>query len=354
MINFYRLPFLFLAIVCLLVGLWTGLNRIGWNIPILPVTPHHGAIMVGGFLGTLISLEKIIPLRKKFLYIFPVMSGASVVLFLLNLPLAGFASLVLASIGLSSVFLTYLIKEKNIIYLLMVAGGICWLTGNVVLITSKFYPVAFPWWLGFALCIITSERLELMKFLPVKKTTKKVLVFFLGLYIAGVLLSFHGIGQKISGAALIAIAVWLMRYDVIGISIRKTRLPRFMAVALLSGYTSMLLTGVFYLVLNAHTMAYDAIVHIFFLGFVFSMIFAHGPVILPGVLGISLKPYHKILYAWLILLHVSWMTRVIADIIVDLEIRKVSAFLSVLSILCYFATLSTITIISQRRHAKIL
>lgn len=354
MINFSRLPFLVLAIVCLLFGLWTGLSRIGWNIPLLRVTPHHGAIMVGGFLGTLISLEKIIPLRKNFLYIFPVMSAASVVLFLLNLPLIGFASLMVSSIGLSAVFLTYFMKEKNLIYLLMLAGGICWLTGNILLITKKFYPMAFPWWLGFALCIITSERLELMKFLPVKEATKKLLVLFLGLYIAGVLLSFHGIGQKISGIALMAVGLWLMRHDIIGISIRKDQLPRFVAVALLSGYIAMLLTGIFFLSLNGQALAYDAIVHTFFLGFVFSMIFAHGPVILPAVLGISLKPYHKILYAWLALLHLSWITRILGDVILDLELRKISAMMSVISVLCYFATIATLTIISQRRHAKIL
>ncbi|MEX1240254.1 MAG: hypothetical protein WEB30_11070, partial [Cyclobacteriaceae bacterium] len=343
-----------LAFACLLLGLWTGLNRIGWDIPLLPVAPHHGAIMVGGFLGSLISLEKIIPLRKKILYIFPVMSAASAVLFLLGHPLIGFAALVLASVGLTSVFVTYFLKERNLIYLLMVGGGICWLTGNVLLVSTKFYPMSFPWWLGFALCIITSERLELMKFLPVRDATKKLLVIFLGLYITGVLLPFHGIGQTIRGIALIAIALWLMRNDMIGISIRKTLLPRFTAVALLSGYVAMLLSGVFFLALKDQALAYDAIVHTFFLGFVFSMIFAHGPIILPGVLGISFKPYHKILYAWLLLLHLSWITRILADVILNMQLRKVSALASVLSILCYFATIATLTIISQRRHAKIL
>jgi len=354
MINFSRVPFLFLAFVCLLLGLLTGLNRIGWDILMVSITPHHGAIMVGGFLGTLISLEKIIPLRRKVLYIFPVMSGGSIVLFLVNLPLPAFLFLVLAATGLSAVFLNYFLKERNLIYLLMLAGGLCWLTGNVLLMTRKFYPLAFPWWLGFALCIITSERLELMKFLPVREPTKRLLVVFLGLYIAGVLLSFHGFGQTISGIALIAIALWLMRNDMIGISIKKDQLPRFVAVALLAGYVAMLLTGIFFLVLNDQSMSYDAIVHTFFLGFVFSMIFAHGPIILPGVLGISLKPYHPILYAWLILLHLSWITRIAGDIILQHDMRKVSAVLTVLSILCYFATIATLTIVSQRKHAKVL
>lgn len=354
MINIFRLPFIFLAMVCLFLGLWTGLSRIGWNLHTLNVSLHHGAIMVGGFLGTLISLEKIIPLKNRFLFAIPVLSAASVILFLLNLPVAAFGSLVLASTGLSAVFLRYLARERNIIYVLMFAGSLCWLTGNVVLIAEKFYPLAFPWWLAFTLCIITSERLELMKFLPVKRGTKALLVVFLACYVAGVLLSFHGPGSVVSGLALMATALWLLRNDLIGISIRKEALPRFVATALLAGYISMLLTGVFFIALEQDAFSYDAIVHTYFLGFTFSMIFAHGPIILPGVLGVSAKPYHPVLYLWLILLHLSWMARIAGDILLDPSLRRVSAIVTALSILCYFATLATLTIISQQRHAKVL
>jgi hypothetical protein len=57
---------------------------------------------------------------------------------------------------------------------------------------------------------------------------------------------------------------------------------------------------------------YIPAIHTFFLGFVFSMIFAHGPIILPGVLGISIKPYHPLLYVWLFFLHASWTIRLVS------------------------------------------
>ena len=354
MVNYFRLPFLFLAILGLLLGLWTGLYRIGWVLALPAVAPHHGAIMIGGFLGTLISLEKIIPMKKKYLYAVPVTSAAATICFLLDLHHAGFAALVLASTGLSAVFLSYAIRVKNNIYLLMLGGSICWLTGNILLATRTSYPLSFPWWLAFALCIITAERLELMKFLPVSERTKRWPLVFLALYVAGVLMSFHGPGQKISGMALIAIALWLMRFDVTAISLRKRGLARFVGTALLSGYVALLFTGIFLVALTDQAMAYDAVVHTFFLGFVFSMIFAHGPIILPGVLGISTKPYHKLLYAWLILLHLSWVTRVAGDILLQFEVRRLSAAVSVSAILCYFVTIATLTVISQRRHAKVL
>ena len=353
-IKYFRVPFVLLAVISLFLGLWTGLNRIGWNFAMLPANMHHGAMMVGGFLGSLIAIEKIIPLKKKILFLIPLLSVSAVLFFFLNEPKFSFILLVVASAALCFVFLYYFLREKNLIFLLMVLGSACWLTGNLMLLTRNFYPLAFPWWMGFILLIITAERLELMNFLPVSRSKKKLLVVFLILYLSGVLFSFHGPGHKISGSALIAISLWLMRYDIIGLSIHKPGLHGFVSTALLSGYTGMLFTGIFLLALDNQALSYDATVHTFFLGFAFSMIFAHGPIILPGVLGLSAKPFHKILYLWLFFLQLSWIIRIAGDILLNFEIRKVSGMMTALTIPAYFATLITLTMLSQRQHAKIL
>ena len=236
----------------------------------------------------------------------------------------------------------------------MLAGGVCWLIGNIVLISDNFYPLAFPWWLGFVVFIITSERLELMKFLPVSRAAKASLIALLALYVAGLAMSFHGNGSVVSGTALAGIPVWLMRFDIVAISIKKNGLTRFVAIALLCGYVSMLMTGLLTIVLDHQPMGYDAVVHLFFLGFVFSMIFAHGPIILPGVLGVSAKPYHKLLYLWLILLHASWLIRVSSDLSLEFAIRQYSGIVSAIAILGYFATIATLTVKNLHRHAKLL
>ena len=223
-----------------------------------------------------------------------------------------------------------------------------------MLISKSFYPLAFPWWSGFALFIITSERLELMKFLPVTEREKSFLGIFLAVYIVGVMLSFHGAGSFISGGASIGIATWLMRFDMASISITKSGLIRFVGISLLSSYVSMLLTGMLMVSLDNQPLSYDAVVHSFFVGFVFSMIFAHGPVIMPGLLGIATKPYHKVLYLWLILLHVSWMARVYGDVYLDLPIRKFSGIVTAFAILGYFATMVKLITAPGNRHAKLL
>ena len=58
---------------------------------------------------------------------------------------------------------------------------------------------------------------------------------------------------------------------------------------------------------------YDAMLHTIFLGFVFSMIFAHAPIILPTITGLAL-PFQNIFYLHAALLHLSLMLRVAGDL----------------------------------------
>lgn len=348
-----RATFLLLAALALFTGIWTGLHRIGWSLSAGTASLHHGAIMVGGFLGTLISLEKVIPLHRKSAYLAPALSGASVIVGVLGWPQPALVLLVAASFSLSVVFLYYLSNQRDRIYMLMFVGSLCWLTGNLLLLTDHAYPASFPWWLGFGLFIITAERLELTKFLPVTSKANYALAALLVAYLIGVVLSFHGPGKWVSGLSLCGIALWLLRYDIVGISIRKEGLPKYMAIALLAGYIALMMTGVFFLYIGNHPMAYDAVVHTFFLGFIFSMIFAHGPVILPGVLGVSVKPYHRILYFWLALLHCSWILRVIGDLVMDFSLRRSSGVASAGAMLAYFATLLFLTRRNLISHAQV-
>jgi hypothetical protein len=77
------------------------------------------------------------------------------------------------------------------------------------------------------------------------------------------------------------------------------------------------------------------------------MIFAHGPVIIPGVLGVSFKPYHKLFYLWLSLLHISWITRAVGNFAMDLDLRKLSGGISLVAILGYLIMLATLVISSR-------
>src|SRR5574339_762113 len=75
--NRFPLPFFLLATLALLAALWAVLMRLGWQLPAL--TPFlalsHGPLMISGFLGTLITLERAVAMQKKWMYLPPLLSG---------------------------------------------------------------------------------------------------------------------------------------------------------------------------------------------------------------------------------------------------------------------------------------
>jgi hypothetical protein len=341
---------LFFAIINLLIGLLSGLGRLGWSVPFPETFAHHGAIMVGGFLGTLISLEKVIPLKKPILFIGPLLSACSLPAFYLGHFKLAMIFLIAASIFFVLVYMLYLLNNYNVYLVLAVTGAVCWGIGNVLLLSEKFYPSAFPWWMGFLLFTIVSERLELSKFLPVSKRQKYFLIAFLILFITGVLLPFHGIGIYLSGMALVFTGIWLMLFDVVKLTIKKEGLVRFTAIALLVGYIFLIITGVFLIGMPDAILGYDIMVHTFFIGFVFAMIFAHGPIILPGVLGLIVKPYHPLFYLPLTALFLSLFMRITANVmLIPFSWRAISGWITAGSILIYFMLMITFTWLALRK-----
>lgn len=336
----------------MILGIWAGLIRIGWNLPATSMAVHHGALMVGGFLTTLIALEKVIPLKKKIAFAVPVISALSLLMVIPGYFQVGIYFLLAGSIGLLLIHAWYLyLYPRELTMFLMLAGATSLIVGNAMLINSKFYPATFPWWMGFLLFTITAERLELSRFLPVSNTTMYWLLSFLTFYVIGVLLPFHGYGKYLSGLAFIFIAIWMLRNDVMRIGIKKSGLTKFSAVALLLANVWLLITGLLLVLPGNNVYSYDMLVHVFFLGYAMSMILAHGPIILPGVLGLSVKPFHAILYVWLFLLQASLLLRLVADSWLLSEWRPISGILSTGGILLYFLSL-VVLVLRQLNQAK--
>jgi len=348
-----RLPFILFAMANLILGLIAGLSRIAWNMKVTELTVHHGAIMVGGFLGALISLEKAIPLRKKWLLLVPFACAMTPLVAITNYHAAGLGFLLAGSVGLVFIQLWYLIQfPHDRPTWIMVAGACCLVTGNFMLISSAFYPMAFPWWMGFVLLTIVGERLELSKFLQVQPWQKNLLLLFLLAFVGGLLLPLHGAGKYLSGTAIALTAAWLLRFDVIRVGLRGSGLTRFSAVAQLSAVFALMIEGFLLSMLPDGAFSYDTLVHLFFLGFAFAMIFAHGPIILPAVLGIVGKPFHPILYMWLLLLHLSVVLRVVGNTILHIELRRIAGALSAGAILAYFVTVAALVIKIKRSAGR--
>jgi hypothetical protein len=159
-----------------------------------------------------------------------------------------------------------------------------------------------PWWIAFFALTIGGERLELSRYL---KRSPAVRFHFLAL---AILLLITPLAPRLMGGVLLLLALWLLAFDLARITVRQSGLPRYVAVCLLAGYFWLAVGGA----LLAAAVAYDAALHAIFVGFVFSMVFGHAPVILPAVLRMRL-PYHPALYVPLALLHASLALRVLVS-----------------------------------------
>ncbi len=79
-----RIVLLLLGMSSLVAGVWGGLVRLPLNLP-LPggnaywIT-YHGPLMVCGFLGTVIALERAVGLGRWWMYLPPLLAGSGAVL----------------------------------------------------------------------------------------------------------------------------------------------------------------------------------------------------------------------------------------------------------------------------------
>lgn len=333
-ITVMRFPLVAGALILLLIGMWAGLLRLGWDWPAVPVMAivYHGPLMVGGFLGTLISLERAVAVRRWWAYGAPLASAFGAISLLAGLEARwGECLLLFASAILVVVFARIVRQQRAAFTLVMGLGAVAWLAGNVVWIVQRVIPPAVPWWMAFLVLTIVGERLELSRFLPRTRRRQPTFLAATGIYLAGPLINLWlpGLGTAVAGLGMLALACWLAVFDLARRTIRQRGLTRFAAACLLSGYFWLAAGGVlsvFYAavlpafhgsawlsVAPGAGLAYDAILHAVFLGFVFAMIFGHAPIIFPAVLAIRME-YQPRFYAHLVLLQLSVLLRIICDL----------------------------------------
>lgn len=314
-----RLPMLILGFVSLLLGLLAGEVRAGWGLP-LPrpdLILLHGPLMVSGFLGTLIGLERAVAVAWRQLYLGPAASAAGVVLLIAGAPVAGGAALFcVGAAGL--VFASYLAyrRQPALHTLTLLLGAGAWLVGNALWLGGVQIPGLVSWWAAFLILTIAGERLELSRLMRITARARRVFGWLVALTLASLaaLTLQLPLAHTALALVLLGMTLWLVRNDIARRTLFSTGLTRYMAVCLLSGYAWLAVSG--FVGLFAHGglfagAAYDATLHAVFLGFVFSMVFAHAPVILPAVTRLAL-PYHPVFYAHWSLLQISLILRLVA------------------------------------------
>ncbi len=312
-----RAPVFALAAIGLLGGLAAGLTRLGWDLPASSLVPVHGPLMVCGFFGTVIGLERAVAISRPWAFGAPLLTGLGAVALLAGQPFAA----ALAMLGGAMIFLAVAIvvvhRHAALYTVTLGLGAVAWVAGIAIWLDSGEVAPAVAAWACYLVLTIAGERLELSRFLPPSrwKTPGAVLAFSATLIGAGLLSGGSRFAAALFGFGLLALAGWMFRHDVARRAIRQTGLSRYMAACLLSGYAWLTVAGLVCLLLGlpAGGPVYDAALHSMFVGFVFAMVFGHAPVILPSVLRVKL-PFHRAFYLPLLLLHGSLALRVTGDL----------------------------------------
>ncbi len=351
----WRMPLLAVGLLSMAFATWLGLIRLGWNLP-LPQADQlvlHGPLMICGFLGTLISLERAVGLGAKWGYAGPVLTAAGAVL--VTATAAAFPGSLFFTIGSAvvvAIFIAVCRRQPALFAFTMCAGAAAWFAGNLQwLLGAPIFRVVF-WWLAFLVLTIAGERLELNRVLRPTRVVQVAFAAAAAVLVAGLGAAIWApaAGVRVLGAGLLGLTAWLARYDVARRTVRQRGLTRFMAICLLAGYAWLGAGGAIAVITGAARpgAVYDAMLHAVFLGFVMSMVFAHAPVIFPAVLGRPLD-YHPAFYFHAAVLHASVLLRLTGDMVESLaRFRAWGGLFNALALLLFLANTVRAIALSRR------
>jgi hypothetical protein len=321
-----RYPIMATSFLALLLAIAGGLNRIGYSLLWVPTTAtlDHGGLMVSSFLGTVIAMERAVAIPIPGSLIVPLMTVIGSVLLLFGYPAIGLFFVVASSLGLLGLFVYIHTIQSELHNLVLIAGGFCWLVGNVLWWYNVPVYSLVSWWMGFLVFVVAAERLELNRLAQFSRVQEM-------LFISGVLLALIGMsvnplgfsGVRLVGVGFIVLALWLIRNDMVRKMLFMGGERGYTGWCLFTGYFWLGFGGLLLVIYpSAHSgFLYDAYLHSIFLGFVFTMIFGHAFIIMPGVLDLDLT-YHNGFYVPLILLEGTLVLRITGDLLFNNPLRQ--------------------------------
>jgi hypothetical protein len=256
-----------------------------------------------------------------------------------------------ASVGLLLLQIPLLRIHPLRYMVVMTLGAACWVIGNLLWLAG--YPIfhTVHLWTAFLILTIVGERLELSRVRRLTPRIENALAIAIGIYLLGTVITIINLaaGIRLLGLGALLMAIWLMRYDIARRTIRTEGVSRYIAACLLLGYFWLGVGGVIGIWKGAlyAGLDYSAFLHALLLGFVFSMIFGHAPIILPAVTGLRLE-YRPIFYLPLALLHITVALRVVTALGLNFPAQQWSGLLNVATVLL-FMLITVVDIILANR-----
>lgn len=329
-----------LAVLNLVAAVGGGLVRLG-TLPAGvagPTGPQavatHGALLMAGFFGTLIALERAVALRRG-LWV-PLLSGlgglAGWVLGAWSL--AGLLW-VLSALGLAGLYAWAGWRRAMSLPLAIEASGaLALLMANLAFALHR-PEAARLGWSAFLVLTIAGERRELTRLLRLPPGAAPAFV----LLWAGLLLAVGlSLFQPAAAFALwwglsVALSGWLLRFDLARHQWRARGWAGHTAICLTVGYVWLALASV------AGLAGLSVAWHLLWLGFVMAMVFGHAPIMLPALAGWRPQPTRAALWP-LALLGLSLLLRLWGSLVASAPLLALAGAGHVLALLLFAAVMA--------------
>lgn len=347
-----------LVACCLLSGIAGGLVRAGVSLPTLApaswagqAAALHAALMICGFLGTVIGIERAVAMHARWAFAAPLASAAGAIAMLHGEVAAG-AWLFIAAAALFVAINAVIVSRQRAAHTgLLLLSALVWLGGNSHFAHAGLDGTTLAAWFGFLVLTIAAERLEMSRLMRNRPHAQTMLFCVVGLLAGSTVLSLWQptAGGVLFGASLFLLALWLGLFDIARHTVRARGLSRYMAICLLGGYAWLAVAG---LAWATHALGWpcrDAALHALGLGFIVSMVMGHAPVILPAVAGIKLH-FDRRFYLPLLLLHASLLLRLLPGGF-DAGWRALGSGLNAAAIGLFALTVVSAAWSWRRRHA---
>lgn len=346
-----------LVAMLLLAGIAGGLLRAGVAVP-LPrdaawpgqAVLGHAFLMVCGFLGSVIGIERAVAVRTRAAFVAPAAAALAGVLMLAGHGRAAAWLSVLAAIAFIGVNVVVVARQRAAHTLLLLVAALAWLVGNLLHALAAHAAAVVPWWWVFLVLTIAAERLEMTRLMRRRPGAGVALAACLALLLAGAAAFAVAPvwGGLLFGLALAGLAVWLASFDIARRTVAAPGLSRYMALCLLLGYLWLGVAGVAWMATALGQGLRDLALHALGLGFVVSMVFGHAPVILPAVARVKLQ-FGGWFYLPLALLHGSLLLRLLAAV-ADPALLAPAAIGNALAIGVFALTVLGAALAWRRRH----
>ncbi len=315
---------------------------------LLRAASAHAALMLSGFLGAVISIERAVALKRPWAFAAPLGAVAGALALLAGAGATGAVLLVAASLVFVGVNLRLVALQRAPHTVLLGVAALAWLAGNLLFAAGLNGTATLAAWFAFPVLTIAAERLEMTRLMRRHAVAGPAMALLVALLLAGVAVAVHDValGSVMYGGALTGLAVWLGVYDIARRTVKARGLTRYMALCLLAGYGWLGFAGLAWVGMAFGCPGRDIAMHALGLGFIVGMVMAHAPVILPAVARVKLLlgPWF---YVPLLLLQVTLAVR-----LADPAWRAAGALGNALALALFVATVAGSAIAWRRRGPR--